>query len=232
MADQSSANFDEMLTRLTPADRAAIRARMTLRSYEPRQQIFGQNEDNNRFMVVESGRVRTFSLALDGHEITTGIWSAGFSLGLISGLAGVPRVLSCEAIDRTTVRILTMAELQFLVTRIPQLGFELAKLIAGSAAKSIARAALFSTTSVRGRLIATLVSLGDLPDARTGPDSAVVTGLSHEDIASLVRASRPWISLTIRELEEQGYLRLGRMQIEIPSLTALASADSETTFVE
>lgn len=228
MAEHASANFNDMLARLSPEDRQTILSRMTLRSYEPRQQIFGQNDNNNRFMVIESGRVRTFSLALDGHEITTGIWSAGFSLGLISGLAGVPRVLSCEAIDRTTVRILSMNDLQALVTRIPQLGFDLAKLIAGSAAKSIARAALFSTTSVRGRLVATLISLGDLPDARTGPDSAVVTGLSHEDIASLVGASRPWVSLTIRELEEQGYLRLGRRQITIPSLTALSRAGVET----
>lgn len=223
-------NFNDVLDTLTADERARVKSRLQRLSFEPKQLIFGLGEGSPNLMIICSGRVKTYTLTSDGHQVTTGIWGAGYVLGLISGLSGVPRVLSCESIDRTKVDALSMRDLETLMVEIPQFGYQMAGLLARTAAVSVSRIAIFATAPVRGRLIETLLTLGQLPGASTGQNSAVIRGLSHEDIANMVRASRPWISLTIRELEQKGYLKLHRMLIEIPSLSLLAEAGQEELF--
>ncbi|MVA96234.1 helix-turn-helix domain-containing protein [Nitratireductor sp. CAU 1489] len=223
-------DFEDALGSLDPQERARVRSKLHRLTFEPKQQIFGLGEGSSNLMIVCSGRVKTFTVTSDGHQVTTGIWGAGYVLGLISGLAGMPRVLSCEAIDKTKMDRLSMRDLEVLMADIPKFGYQMASLLARTAAVSVSRIAVFATAPVRGRLIETLLTLGRLPGAQSGPDSAFIRGLSHEDIANMVRASRPWISLTIRDLEDKGYLKIGRMLIEIPSLSALAEAGQEELF--
>jgi CRP-like cAMP-binding protein len=222
MVDHILANFDELLEAFDDMDRSRVLSCLQPQTFRARQRIFDLGETSPNFMVIRTGRVRTFAITADGQQLTTGIWGPGYMLGLISCLAGSHRILSCEGIDQVSVDVLSAKNMNLLFAEIPEFALGIARLVAKSAAISITRTTIFASAPVQDRLIETLLTLGLLPDARTGPDSAVIKGLSQEDIASMVVASRPWISQSIRELEAGGFLESRRMEIKIPSLQALA----------
>ena len=52
--------------------------------------IFQIGDLAENVLIIESGRVRTIYTAADGQEYTTGIWSRGYAVGLISAIMASP----------------------------------------------------------------------------------------------------------------------------------------------
>ncbi|MEO4042177.1 Crp/Fnr family transcriptional regulator [Hoeflea sp. CAU 1731] len=221
MSLNSNAHIVKILTELAEIGGIDSQRLIQKQEFGPRESIFHLGDKRKCFFIVRKGRTRTYMVSASGHEITTGIWTEGATLGLISSIASIPRVLSCEAIDRCTVDMVDIVRFETLMEAHPTLAIAMSKTMAETAASAITRASYFALHSAMGRLIKVLLTLGRHEAYGPDNDQAMIRDLSKEDIARIANASRPWISQSISHLQSEGLLESRRMEIHIPSLSRL-----------
>lgn len=208
---------------LTRNERGAVDARMTPRAYAARALVFDQGDEGTELLVVQSGRIRLFHRTPDGQEFTSGIWSSGYTIGLVSALLGHKRALCAESIDGVSVAVLARRHLLRLMEEIPRFAVNVARLIALLANDSFMRSAPLALDSADVRLGKVLIRLGVADDA--GEERRVVVrGLSQEDLARMVGASRAWINRALASFESEGLITRRRGVIVIPDVTRFRRA--------
>lgn len=198
-----------------------VQNRMRRRRFSARTTIFDIGDNPNEILIIESGRVRTFFTTSAAQEYTTGVWSRGYAIGLISTINGTRRILSAEAIDEATLLTLRVDELERVIVEIPRFARNLMKALAFMASSGIAHATQLATQPVHVRLAETLMTLAALPESIRSNHSAEIIGISHEELARLVSATRPWVTRALSDLEAQGLIVCYRLRIVIPDTRRL-----------
>ncbi|GAD23759.1 Crp/Fnr family transcriptional regulator [Acidovorax sp. MR-S7] len=189
--------------------------------------LFDAGQSDDRIFLVRAGRVRTFAIAADGQEITTGVWSRGSVMGLLGAMEQGGKVLSAQTLDAAELLVLQEERLHRLVLDHPDLGWGLMRLLARMAASSIQRALRLASASAPQRLVDALVMLAELPEARHGgAAAAVIEGISQETLAGMTGASRPWVAQAMGDLAQRGLLVPSRLRIAVPDVARLRAAVS------
>lgn len=195
--------------------------RMRRLNFPARSTIFTIGEAAREILVIESGRIRTLFTTEAAQEYTTGVWSRGYSIGLISAINGKNRILTAEAVDDATLLALRVEELDSVMVETPGFARNLMKALAYMASSGIDHATQLATQPVHVRLSNALLALADLPESTRSNHSAEIVGISHEELARLVSATRPWVTRALSNLESQGLIVCFRLRIVIPDMRRL-----------
>jgi CRP-like cAMP-binding protein len=190
---------------------------MRRRVFAARRALFLQGEPDTNLFVVETGSVRVFHVAANGSEFTIGIVDAGSVLGVAAAVLNEQRCMCAESIGRVSVSSLARKDLFALMARIPKLSINLNRLLAGLAVASFVRSArIVHPAPVKlGKVLRDLATR----DRATGKGTShVIHGLTHQDFATMVGASRTWVTLTLASFERQGLLTRKKGMVLIPSL--------------
>ncbi len=176
--------------------------------------VFNQGEAGDDFFVVRRGRVRLFHTSAAGKEYMSGIWSTGYPLGLISALLGQPRIQSVQALDPLTLQAMSRTALLALMTRLPAFSINVACLLAAMAHFSIERSGPLALDSSAARLGRVLLRLAR-PEADDSSGRHVVQDIRQDELARMVGATRPWVTLTLAAFERRGLLERRRGYLAI-----------------
>lgn len=207
--------WDIALDRLTPAQKNEIGSRLRVARYAPREPLFLQGEPSDSLVVVRSGRVRLYAGTESGAEFTLGVMDSGRILGLAAAMLGKPRILSAEAIDTVEAGIFRLHDLQLCMQSIPQFSQNVMTLLATLAAETLAGIVPVALDSAVVRLATILLSLGT-PDAGDPSASRLqVTGLTQEDLAKMVGATRTWVTLALGTMERNRLIEKKKGRITI-----------------
>jgi CRP/FNR family cyclic AMP-dependent transcriptional regulator len=209
--------WETALAGLTESQRVQISGAMRRKVFVPRQALFSQGDRNTNLFVVEKGSVRVFHVAANGSEFTIGIANEDSVLGAAAAVLNEPRCMCAESIGRVTAWSLARKDLFILITRIPELSINLNRLLASLAVESFVR----STRIVHSAPVKLGKVLRDLAtrDRAAGKGTLhVIHGLTHQDFATMVGASRTWVTLTLAAFERQGLLTRKKGMVLIPSL--------------
>jgi CRP/FNR family cyclic AMP-dependent transcriptional regulator len=218
MEGLEDAQWAVALEGLSRDQRAAIAAKTIRRTFVAHAAIFERGDRGDEVLVVRLGRVRMFYRTSDGQEFTTGIWSSGYVVGLVSALLGKRRALCAESIGSVSMIVLSRADLLRLMEEIPRFAINVARLAALLANDSFKRNGPFALESAPLRLSKVLVKLASR-SAHDPPERRVVRGLSQEELGRMVGVSRGWINHTLSSFESRGLITRGRGTITIPNLT-------------
>lgn len=224
---------------------------LVLKTVRARAPIFEVNDQASMLYIVKSGRVRLIYRDLEGIEFTTGVWTQGYVIGLISAFLNEKRFLAAESLEETELLGLGREKLHDLMHDIPQFSINIAGILGRLAHDSILRSGPLATQPAANRLARTLVRLA-APEttyqpnecsvitesparlrtaARSMPQPSprwVVEGLTQEDLARLVGVSRSWINTTLASFEERKLIHRLKRSIElldVDELARIASAD-------
>jgi CRP-like cAMP-binding protein len=195
------------------------------REVPARAPIFHQGDSADAMFIVVSGRVRLIRRTEAGEEFTTGIWSEGYLIGLISALLGTPRFLAAEAVEQATLQVLSRTALLQCMESIPQFAINVARLLALLASDSIQRTAPLALEPVEVKLARVLVKLA-VPAAVVGAAANVaeghyeVRGITQDELSRMVGASRPWVNRALAALELRGLIRRNKQLITILDMAA------------
>ncbi len=194
-----------------------IDSHFTERAYEPGSNVFRQADRGETFFVVVTGQVRLSHTNVEGKEYVSGIWSTDYPLGLVSAVLGQRRIQSVQAINQVILRTMNCNDLIDLMAELPQFSINMSRLLASMARYSIARSGPLALDSSAGRLARVLVRLAADNDVGKDADGLkrTVSGVRQDDLAMMVGASRPWVSLTLGSFERQGLISRGRGRIVI-----------------
>lgn len=209
------------LARLAPDRLAELRALGTAVSVGADEGIFHQGDRHTGIWLIESGSVRTYYVSPAGREITLANWTEGHFVGGPEVFGGGEHIWSADALAPTQLLFLRGTILRDAIARFPEVAL---CLIEGLVAKGRCYSALvqmLGTRSVADRLVHLLVILAETHGRQEGDGLVIERQLTHEDIASIVGATRQWVTMTFDRLQKAGLIVVTRRRIVLLDVSAL-----------
>ncbi|MFK7859319.1 MAG: Crp/Fnr family transcriptional regulator [Granulosicoccus sp.] len=211
------------LSRLDDDEQDRVRSLGSHQTCQKHESLFIQGERHTGIWIIESGRIRTFYSAPNGREVTLAYWTAGHFVGGPEVFGEGRHVWSGDALESTNLLFLPGPSMRTLVTEIPAVALSV---IDGLVAKGKCYSALiqmFGTRSATARLEHLLVILATHHGRDEDGIIIVDRTITYEQLATIVGATRQWISTTLDNLQAKGVLTLTRTQLQISSLDLLRS---------
>lgn len=206
------ANF---LDRLTVGDLAAVRAAARTTIVKDGEAVFRQGQSHDGIFLIEAGRVRVFYTGPSGREITLAYWTPGHFIGGPEIYGGGHHMWSGEAVEDCRIAHLTGAALRSLIAKRPDLALCLIEGLVTKAKCYSALLQMLGTRSVIERLAQFLLNFSQLYGEFQGTRVVVRRTMTHDQIASMVGATRQWVTMTLDRFQKNGIITIARHTITI-----------------
>jgi CRP-like cAMP-binding protein len=204
-----------IFARLSPTQLDIVLACAERRRFAKGETMFAQGQPHQGVFVIESGILRTYYVAPNGREITLMYWQPG-------NLVGTPEVVgqgvyrwSGIAVAPTEVLAFKCTTLRSLIVQMPELALGIIEALEFKGKCFSVVIQMLGTMNVAERLGQALKTIADIHGQPT--DEGIVLGapFTHEAIATLVGASRQWVTTELHNLEKKSIVRVGRRGIVV-----------------
>lgn len=209
------------LTKLSDVEQDRVRELGTTRILERHDTLFTQGEKHSGVWIIESGRIRTFYAGPNGKEVTLAYWTPGHFVGGPEVFGEGRHIWSGDALEPTQLLFLSGRSMRALVEEIPAVAISV---IEGLVAKGKCYSALiqmFGTRTATARLEHLLVILATHQGREEDGRIVVDRTITYEQLATMVGATRQWVSTTLDSLHAKGVLTITRHQMHIASVESL-----------
>lgn len=209
------------LNALAPEDQKTVRRMGTHCTFAKRQRIFHQGDSHTGVWIIESGRARIYYTGPSGREITLAYWTPGHFIGGPEVFGRGRHVWSADALEDCEMLFLSGMSLQKLVRDIPDVAIAV---IHGLIAKGKCYSALIQmlgTRSVAERLRQFLLILADTQGRHESGKVVIDRTITYEQIASVVGATRQWVTQTFEKLQAEGVMEISRSEIIVHKMDDL-----------
>jgi CRP-like cAMP-binding protein len=209
-----------LLASLTAREREQVLSHGRRRVLYRGQTLFNQGAAHEGIYLIESGRIRVFYSAPSGREITLAYWHAGNFVGgpEIFG-SGVHLWSGVAATNSSAVQI-PGKTLRALATQIPGLAIGLIEGLTFKGKCYSGLAQMLGTRSITERLAHLLLHLVDTYGVKDAEGILIGAAFTHADLAHMVGATRQWITISLKRMQDQGVVicRKSRIIVRRPDL--------------
>ncbi|KUP91296.1 Crp/Fnr family transcriptional regulator [Tritonibacter horizontis] len=209
------------LSSLTDEDQRTTRQLGTRCTVTKGEGIFFQGDPHTGVWVVEKGRVRTFYAGPSGREITLAYWSIGHFIGGPEVFGGGRHVWSADALEDCELLFLSGVSLQRLVRDIPDVAIAIINGLVNKGKCYSALIQMLGTRTVAERLRQLLVILAETYGRHEGSRIVIDRTITYDQIATIVGATRQWVTQSLDRMQAEGILEVSRREIAISDLRAL-----------
>ncbi len=215
--------------RLNEGQLAVLEQRSRIRKFPKGTSIYlPADAADSAFMVCE-GRVRLCSTTPEGKQSILAFVEPGELFGELALIDLGEREERAEAVINSSIALIPGDTLRKLMEESAQLAIGITKLI-GLRRKRIERrlkSLLFRNN--RDRLAHLLLELAEQYGTATSEGIALSIRLSHQDLASVIGATRETVTTLLGEMQAEGLIRIRRQQLlvlDLPRLSAQLNGDS------
>jgi len=177
--------------------------------------LFNQGARHDGIFLIETGRIRVFYTAPSQREITLAYWHPGNFVGGPEVFGGGVHQWSGVATSNSSVVHLPGKELRKLVVEIPNLAIGLIEGLTFKGKCYSALAQMLGTRSITQRLAHLLLHLVDLYGVEDADGRVIAAAFTHADIAHMVGATRQWVTISLKRMQEKGIVLTKRSQIVV-----------------
>jgi CRP-like cAMP-binding protein len=204
------------LDRLQPADRGALLSAGHPRHYRAGETIFVTGDPGGTVVLLTQGRVKVVAPSPTGTETVLSLRGAGDLVGELSAIedTATPRVATVVALDAVVCRVVRAEDFLSLLADHPAVAVELLRMVAArlrASDRRIVEFGAYDTTRRVARLLADMAAA----DGRPGGTVTLGRGLSQDDLAGMVGASRESVARAFATLRSLGFVSTGRRQVVV-----------------
>jgi CRP/FNR family transcriptional regulator, cyclic AMP receptor protein len=189
-------------TRLEVAGRAGRRV------VERGQVICWQGEPGESMFVLLEGAVKLVVRSKDGELVELVRHQPPASFGELAVLDGGPRSATAEAVERSTLLVVSRAELLRLLRSEEQVAEALLRSLGGMVRRTTHQVTDLAFLSLQERVAAKLLELA-------GPGGVRTRRLTQVELATMVGGARQSVNQALKALEGRGYIRVAGRAVEI-----------------
>ena len=150
-----------------------------------------------------------------GREFTLAYWHVGNCVGGPEVFEGAVHQWSGVASSNCSVVHLPGKELRSLAVEIPNLAIGLIEGLTFKGKCYSALAQMLGTRSITQRLSHLLLHLVELYGVEDADGRVIAAAFTHADIAHMVGATRQWVTISLKRMQEKGILQTRRSQIVV-----------------
>ncbi|WP_213769839.1 Crp/Fnr family transcriptional regulator [Bradyrhizobium sp. dw_78] len=204
-----------LIERLTPREREIVLKQGRRKVLNRGQTLFSQGAKHDGIYLIESGRIRVFYTSPQGREITLAYWRAGNFVGGPEVFGGGIHQWSGLASSNCSVVHLPGKELRTLATEIPNLAIGLIEGLTFKGKCYSALAQMLGTRSITQRLAHLLLHLMNLYGVEDPDGVVIAAAFTHADLAHMVGATRQWVTISLKRMQEKRIVLTKRSQIVV-----------------
>ena len=204
-----------LMDKLTPGDRDLVLKRGRRKVLNRGQTLFSQGGKHDGIWLIESGRIRVFYTSPLGREITLAYWQVGNFVGGPEVFEGTVHQWCGVASTNCTVVHLPGKELRTLAAEIPNLAIGLIEGLTFKGKCYSALAQMLGTRSITQRLAHLLLQLMELYGVADADGTVIAAAFTHADIAHMVGATRQWVTISLKRMQDKGIVLTKRSQIVV-----------------
>ncbi|MBM3129408.1 MAG: Crp/Fnr family transcriptional regulator [Chloroflexi bacterium] len=202
----------ELFRDLSAAEMAELDRVTTMTKCESRRILYTPGETGEALFVLKKGRVQLYRLSVEGKKLVLATLEDDAVFGEMALAGQRMQNTFAEALEPSTLCVMTRREVEWLVTRFPQVSLRLLEIIGHRLIQAEAQLEGFAFKNISARLAALLLRL---------QRDQIVEGYTHQDLAEMLGAYRETATQTLNEFKTQGLVRLQRKRIEIRDATRL-----------
>jgi CRP/FNR family cyclic AMP-dependent transcriptional regulator len=203
-----------LLGRVEPFRGLGERARLTVveeatrRVVDKGQMVFWQDDPGESMFVLLEGAVKLVVCSRDGELMELHRHDAPATFGELALLDGGPRSASAEAVERSTLLIVTRPQLLRLLRADEQVAEALLRALGTMVRRTTRQISDLAFLSLQGRVAAKLLDLAEPGRLRT-------RRITQVELATMVGGARQTVNQALRSLESRGYIRSSGRVFEI-----------------
>ncbi|MBV7412498.1 Crp/Fnr family transcriptional regulator [Dermabacteraceae bacterium P13115] len=188
--------------------KAAVLASMQQEDYHRGAVLFREGDPGDRLYIIASGKVKVGHASGDGRENLLAVLGPGETLGELSLFDPAPRNATATAVAESTVYGLSQQDLYRVLAQRPEVARHLLASLARRLRKTNESLADLVFADVPGRVAKNLLDLAQRFGRPTEDGVMVSHGLTQEELAQLVGASRETVNKALADFVGRKWIRL------------------------
>jgi CRP/FNR family cyclic AMP-dependent transcriptional regulator len=213
---------------LTDGQRRRLESHAVLRTFQPREMVYFPTEPGQCVLLLAKGRVKIKALAADGRETIFTFIEEGELFGELALLDTSPRNEYAEAVVPTRVLAIARDDLLWLMNQRPEVALSITKLMGFRLRRIENRLRNILFCSNRQRLVSLLLELLDSHAEPRGSHWEIRLRLSHQELASLIGATRETVTLTLGRLQREKLIVVQRRRIFVLDRARLSAEQTDS----
>ena len=190
-------------------------------SWEAGAVVFEEGDAGDACYVVHSGRVKVVRRLVDGQPITLAQLGHGALVGELALFASDRRSATLQAIEPTTAIAISREDLMAILHGNARAAISMAVHVAHLLERAEARRFASATSTVNGRILATLLAQVEARQSLQPGDENVELVGGTSDLARLAGAEKDDTARVLHWLENEDVIKLKRGRIIVRSPAAL-----------
>jgi CRP/FNR family transcriptional regulator len=204
-----------LLSSLTTAELKLLAARTVRKHFHAGELLFSESEPCHGLHIIARGKVRIFKTSASGREQVLAINNPGESVAELPVFDGGAYPASAMAIEETEIAFISRRDFQAHCMEHPEVALKVLATVGARLRRLVGIIEELSFTTIRQRLIATLVRLAESEGKQTKRGIEFLLPSSHQELANQLGTVRELISRNLARLQAEGLLEVDARQIVV-----------------
>lgn len=205
----------DFLSNLGPKDQQAIFEAGVVTTSKKGDVLFSQGEQHLGVWIIQSGRVKSFYAGPSGREITLAYWTSGHFVGGPEVFGRGRHLWSADVLEDAELLFISGNALRELVYGSAEIGIAVIEGLVSKGKSYSALIQMLGTRSVSERLQQLLLILADNQGVQDAGSLVISRSITYEQVATIVGATRQWVTQSLDNLQQKGVLTVNRKEIVI-----------------
>jgi len=211
-----------LLSILSQPELQMLAQRTVRKLFSAGELLFSEGEPCHGLNIVSKGKVRIFKISVGGREQVLAMEFPGDTVTEIPVFDGGPYPVSAVAVEDTEIAFISRHDFQSFCLEHPEVALKVLTVVGKRLRRLVAIIEELSFTTIRQRLVSTLVRLAQSEGKQTTRGVEFLLPASHQEMANQLGTVRELISRNLKRLEAEGFLEVNSRQIVIKDMKAMA----------
>ena len=205
----------DWLSKLTADEAAELESQAITRRFKKGEVVYFPQDAGETVLLLATGQIKLKAVTPDGKEAILAFIDEGELFGELALLDGAPRGEFAEAVADSQIIAIPAAQLHRVMQSRPDVALGITRLVGLRRRRIQNRLQNILFRSNRERVTHLLLELAESHGVQDGPHWQISLRLSHQDLASLIGATRESVTLILGQLQLEKLIRVRRRQLTI-----------------
>jgi CRP/FNR family cyclic AMP-dependent transcriptional regulator len=212
-----------LFSNLTPSELQLLAARTVRKLFSTGELLFSEGEPCTGLHIVSRGKVRIFKTSISGREQVLAVEGPGSSVAELPVFDGGPYPASVVAVEDSEIAFISRRDFHAYCMEHPDVALKVLAVVGARLRRLVGIIEELSFTTIRQRLVATLVKLAQAQGQQTPQGIEFRLPDSHQEIANQLGTVRELISRNLMRLQAEGLIEVDARRILVKDMTGLSA---------
>jgi CRP/FNR family cyclic AMP-dependent transcriptional regulator len=212
-----------LLSDLSPNELQLLAARTARKHLASGELLFSEGEPCNGLHIIARGKVRIFKTSMNGREQVLAVNGPGETVAELPVFDGGPYPASALAAEDAEIAFISRRDFHAYCLEHPEVALKVLSQVGSRLRRLVGIIEELSFTTIRQRLIATLLKLAQTEGKKTDRGIEFHLPASHQELASQLGTVRELISRNLMRLQAEGLLDVDARRIVVLDMKGLAA---------